>query len=332
MINFNEKPLLIDSRDIDALMNTEWFLKIGGENDFKRDGDTAVIDIHGILTKKSERFDTILGTTSYEKIQKLLTKAIEDKDISKIVLDIDSPGGEANGLFDLCDFIFKLRDVKPIIAFANDHAFSAAYAIASSASHIKVTRTGGVGSIGVIATHVDYSESDKKQGVKYTSVFAGKKKNDLSPHEPLNEEALLDLQCEVDRLYGMFVDLIARNRNISPDEIKGTEAGVFYGEMSVSSGFADEVAMPVRNLDFNLEEYKMEENQSNYKAQVKEIITLCEMTHSDRLSEFLKNDMSVEAVKEALLNDQKESISIQNIQSTNCVNTYSLENLAKNRK
>ncbi|WP_196302053.1 S49 family peptidase, partial [Ralstonia solanacearum] len=45
--------------------------------------------------------------------------------------------------------------VKPVWAVANDMAFSAAYALASAASRLFVSRTGGVGSIGVIAMHVD---------------------------------------------------------------------------------------------------------------------------------------------------------------------------------
>lgn len=331
MINFNETPLLIDSRFIGALTPGNWFSALDRERDFKRNGDIATIDIHGVLTKKREAFDSILGTTSYEEIQDLLTKAINDDSISRIVLDIDSPGGEVNGLFDLCDFIYGLRDVKSIMAFVNDHAFSAAYAIASSASQIKVTRTGGVGSIGVIATHIDCSEFDKKEGVKYTSVFAGAKKNDLTPHEPLTDGALLDLQREVDRLYGMFIDLVSRNRNISSEKIRNTEAGVFYGEMSISNGFADELATLDWNK-FNLERYKMDENQNDYKAQVKEILTLCAMSRSDRLAEFLEKEMSVEDVKKALLNDSKEDETILNIQPTVCKSAISLIDLAKHRK
>jgi ClpP class serine protease len=40
-------------------------------------------------------------------------------------------------------------------AIAADSAFSAAYVLASPASRVYVTQTGGVGSIGVFALHVD---------------------------------------------------------------------------------------------------------------------------------------------------------------------------------
>ncbi|KAK2577761.1 hypothetical protein KPH14_000693 [Odynerus spinipes] len=125
-----------------------------------------VIPIHGILTKKSEAFDNVLGMTSYEKIREEIEEALIDEEVETIILDIDSPGGEVNGLFDLADFIYEARksEKKKIVAIANDDAYSAAYAIASSAEKVFVSRTSGVGSIGVIASHVDQSGFDEKQG------------------------------------------------------------------------------------------------------------------------------------------------------------------------
>jgi signal peptide peptidase SppA len=181
------------------------------KDDYRNREGISIIPIQGLLTRQSG--SDFFGTTSYEEIHELISNAIEDSAVNSILLDIDSPGGEVSGLFDLVDFIYESREVKPIYAIANDHAFSAAYAIASAASKIFVNRTSGVGSIGVIATHADISEYDKKEGIKYTTIFAGNKKNDLSPHEPISDDTVSDLQKEVDRLYKMFVATVARNRN-----------------------------------------------------------------------------------------------------------------------
>ncbi|MBD0392075.1 S49 family peptidase, partial [Wolbachia endosymbiont of Pentalonia nigronervosa] len=116
---------------------------------------TAIIPIHGILTKKPGTFDDFLGMTSYERVQVQIEEALIDKKVETVLLDIDSPGGEVSGLFDLADFIYNARAQKKIIAIANDDAYSAAYAIASSAEKVFVSRTSGVGSIGVIASHID---------------------------------------------------------------------------------------------------------------------------------------------------------------------------------
>ncbi|MFJ5423181.1 S49 family peptidase, partial [Wolbachia endosymbiont of Drosophila barbarae] len=204
-----------------------------------RNSERGIIPIHGILTKKSETFDDLLGMTSYEKIHEEIESALEDKSIETILLDIDSPGGEVNGVFDLADFIYESRAKKRIIAIANDDAYSAAYAIASSAEKIFLTRTSGVGSIGVIASHIDQSGFDEKQGIKYTTVFAGSRKNDLNPHEPITSESLENLKSEVNRLYGMLVELIAQNRSLSVEAIKNTEAGLYFGEKAIEMGLAD---------------------------------------------------------------------------------------------
>jgi signal peptide peptidase SppA len=239
----------------------------------------------------------------------MIAMALADSKVRKILLDIDSPGGEVSGLFDLVDFIYESRETKPIYAIANDHAFSAAYAIASATSKIFVNRTSGVGSIGVIATHIDISELDKKEGIKYTTIFAGDRKNDLSPHEPLSSEAIADLQKEVDRLYGMFVAIVARNRGISTAQIRATQAALYYGLDSVSLGLADEVENFNKCLSI-IGGNQMTEDIDLYKAEVLEISKLCKLAHAEnKLAEFIEQNLSPEQVKEKLLacaNTQEE--------------------------
>ena len=199
----------------------------------------AVIPVHGTLVKRTLGLNAASGLTSYQSIADQLHAALTDPAISGILLDIDSPGGEVNGAFDLADRIYAARKQKPICAIANDSAFSAAYAIASAASKIYVAQTGGVGSIGVIAMHVDQSARDASEGLSYTPIYAGTRKNDLSPHEPLADSAKQGLQREVDRLYQLFVELVARNRNLSAQAVASTEAGLLFGAEAVSIGLAD---------------------------------------------------------------------------------------------
>ncbi|MGD7175730.1 S49 family peptidase, partial [Ralstonia pseudosolanacearum] len=158
-----------------------------------------------------------------------------------ILLDVDSPGGESGGVFDLADRIRAAAAIKPVWAAANDMAFSAAYALACAASRVFVSRTGGVGSIGVIAMHVDQSVKDAKDGVRYTAVFAGARKNDLNPHEPITDEAQAQLQAEVSRIYRLFVATVGSYRGLSAEAVTATEAGLFFGQDAVAAGLADAV-------------------------------------------------------------------------------------------
>ncbi|WP_394540172.1 S49 family peptidase [Lysobacter enzymogenes] len=201
----------------------------------------AVIPIHGTLVQRTAGLDALSGLTSYQAIAQQFDAALADPAVRGIVLDIDSPGGEAAGVFDLADKIHAARQTKPVWAAANDAAFSAAYALASAASRIFVTRTAGVGSIGVIALHVDQSRRDANAGLSYTPILAGARKNDGSPYQPLTPEARAAIQIEVDRLYELFVLTVAEQRGSAVDAIRATEAGLFFGQDALDAGLADHI-------------------------------------------------------------------------------------------
>jgi signal peptide peptidase SppA len=199
----------------------------------------AVIPVYGTLVRRSVGLEAASGLTSYADIAMALDDAVNDPSIAAIVLDVDSPGGEAGGVFDLSLRVRAADAIKPIWAVAADSAFSAAYAIACSASRIYVTQTGGVGSIGVIAMHVDQTVRDAQEGYRFTAITAGDQKNDLSPHQPLDPAASARLQTEVDRLYGLFVDHVAAMRNLESRFVRSTQAGLYFGPEAVAAGLAD---------------------------------------------------------------------------------------------
>ena len=201
----------------------------------------AVIPIYGTLVRRTQGLEAQSGLTSYAGIAMALDTALADPNVAAILLDIDSPGGESSGVFDLADRIRAATAIKPVWAVANDMAFSAAYALASAASRLIVSRTGGVGSIGVIAMHVDQSVKDQQDGIAYTAVFAGDRKNDLNPHAPISGEAHSFLQGEVNRIYDLFATTVAKHRGMGVNTIKGTQAALFFGADAVASGLADDV-------------------------------------------------------------------------------------------
>ena len=153
-----------------------------------------MIPIHGTLVRRTVGLEAESGLTSYAAIAGQLEAALANPAATASCSTSTSPGGEAGGVFDLAERIRAAAKVKPVWAVANDLAFSAAYALASGASRLIVSRTGGVGSIGVIAMHVDQSMKDAQDGVRYTAVFAGERKNDLNPHAPISDAAHAFLQ------------------------------------------------------------------------------------------------------------------------------------------
>jgi len=301
-VHINNKAMMIEAGQFDALSNAEWIETEDFELTYNIHTGVAIIPIQGLLTKRREIFAPICGTTSYEEIYNTILQAQKDPDVSSILLDIDSPGGEVSGLFDLVDFIYESRNIKPIYSIANDHAFSAAYAIASATSKIFVNRTSGVGSIGVIATHIDVSEADKKDGIKFTTVFAGSKKNDLSPHEPISDEAVNDLQNEVNRLYEIFVETVSRNRNLSAEQVRDTQAATYFAENSVAIGLTDEIASTEKMFEEIITFGGKMNELEKYKSDILEIAKLCKLAKAEnQITDFIINGLTTEQVKEQLL-------------------------------
>lgn len=198
------------------------------------------IPVQGVLLN---RFSYAFGrwATGYQYIEKALVRGLADGNVRAIALVTDSPGGEVAGCFELADKIFEARGQKPIRAFAADHAYSAAYALASSASEIVVTRSGGTGSVGVVTAHVDYSEALANEGIKVTFIFAGAHKVDGNPYEALPDSVKARMQERIDRIYGVFTSSVARNRGVAEKDVRATDALTFDAQDSVAKGFADRV-------------------------------------------------------------------------------------------
>ncbi len=198
-----------------------------------------VIRVFGTLVHRSGWMDAESGLTSYETLRQQFRAARDSTEVAGILLHLDSNGGEGAGLFPLVDEIYNARGIKPIHAFVDERAYSAGYALASACSVVHLAATGGAGSIGVIAQHMDQSEWNKKTGLSFTPVFAGARKNDFSPHQPLSEKALEVLNQIVQDGYTLFTETVARNRNLSVNAVRETEAGLYMGDKAIAAGLAD---------------------------------------------------------------------------------------------
>jgi signal peptide peptidase SppA len=203
----------------------------------------AIVSVVGTLVGRSSYLAAASGLVSYDDIAQAIADAMDDPAVHGVILDVDSPGGEVGGLFDLVEQIRASRTeaIKPLWAVANENALSAAYAIASAADRLYVTRTGEVGSIGVVAVHVDETGADAKAGLAWTFVFAGERKVDGNTHERLSERARATIQADVDRLYSEFCTLVAVNRKLDAAVVRGTDAAIYRGELAVRAGLADRV-------------------------------------------------------------------------------------------
>ena len=210
----------------------------------RTDQGAAIITITGSLVNRGAWIGASSGLTSYEGIAAQLRAALADPRVSSILPDVSSGGGEAIGAFELAAQVRKANAAKPVTAFVNGMAASAAYLMASGAGRIVSIPSGLTGSIGVVMMHADHSRALEKAGIGVTFIHSGARKVDGNPYQPLGPETKARLQAEVDKLREDFVQHVGAGRGsrFSAKAARDTEAGVFAGREAKALGLVDDLA------------------------------------------------------------------------------------------
>lgn len=202
----------------------------------------AIIPIFGVIARRANLFSDISGGASAEIFMRDLQTAVNDRSVQSILLHIDSAGGTVQGTEQAMQAVIAAKAVKKVVALADGCMCSAAYWIASAASEIFIAdETTMTGSIGVICQHIDQSAADTQAGLKVTSIYAGKYKNTGTPNAALSSEDLSVLQADIDALYSVFVDSVAKNRGVTSAQAqeKMADARVFIGSAGITAGLID---------------------------------------------------------------------------------------------
>lgn len=205
-------------------------------------GSTAIVNVLGELVNRGAWLNARSGLASYEGLSRQLRAAASDRRAKRILLDVNSPGGEAAGMTDIAALVRAIAAEKPVVAVANSMMCSAAYGLCSGASRIVTTDLGVVGSIGVVMMHADYSGALGKAGIAVTLIHEGEHKVDGNPFEALPEAVRDDFQAECAKYYAAFVECVHAGRpSLSAAAIRATEARTYLGREAVELGLADDV-------------------------------------------------------------------------------------------
>lgn len=166
--------------------------------------------IDGVITKNG-------GMCSYgtAELGESLLMADEKKRVQAHILEIDSGGGAVDGTKEFANIIRNLE--KPVIAYVDNMAASAAYWIASQADWIvtNVNNYTQVGSIGTLCIMIDEREYLKKEGIKLEIMRADRSvdKARLNAWEEWPEESLKELQEELNQTNTDFISTVNAGRN-----------------------------------------------------------------------------------------------------------------------
>lgn len=202
----------------------------------------AIIPIAGTLINRySYGWSSLTG---YNFIRNQLSMALADDDVKGIVFDVHSYGGEAAGCFELAAEIRASRAVKPSVAVVDSAAYSAGYALASAASKVVLTPSGGVGSVGVITMHMDMSKALEDFGLKVTLIYEGEHKADGNPFEPLPAAVKKSIEASIHVAYESFASLVADNRAMDVQKVRDTKSRTYRAEEAKSLGLIDAIATP----------------------------------------------------------------------------------------
>lgn len=245
------RPLLLDQRSLAPVRAAAGFRPRAssrssddgaGPEPFERDGDVAVVSITGPLSQRAWSCWMFEGD-GYDAIVQRVAGALGDSAVRAVVLRIDSPGGEVAGCFEAVRSLRAMASAagKPMVAYADEMACSAAYAIACACAEVVLPDTGMVGSVGVILTVESYAEQLAAEGVAVNLITSGAAKADGHPAIALADDARARLQADIDQLARVFAAEVSVARPLDPAAVLALEARTFLGETAVAAGLADAV-------------------------------------------------------------------------------------------
>lgn len=202
----------------------------------------AMIPVHGPLVTRASFFDAISGATSYADIIRDITTAGESPEVRGIVLRLASPGGMAHGCWELGRAIRAADARKPIVAYVEGDACSAAYWTAAACRQIVIAESAILGCLGVQMAHFDESAYLERQG--FREIVITSSQTPLKNRPPTDEDGYALWQRTADDLAGLFLSEVAALRGVDIGVVE-TEFGrgdVLVGARAVAAGLADRLA------------------------------------------------------------------------------------------
>jgi signal peptide peptidase SppA len=242
-----QRPSLLDPHSLESVLSAPFQAasgqgpkaQFGGEpGAYTLSGGVATVAVMGPLAQRAWECWMFAGD-GYDAIVSRVESALADQSVSSLVLLIDSPGGEVAGCFEAVRAIraASAKSNKPIVAYADELAASAAYALACACESIVLPDTGMVGSVGVITSRVESNST----GDKVHIITSGARKADGHPQTAMTEEEIASTQAQIDYLAGVFAAEVAQARGMSAKDVLALEAGVFLGPQAIKAGLADEI-------------------------------------------------------------------------------------------
>ncbi len=225
--------------------------------DEKSVGNVAIIPIHGVITGDGEASYMYGSTVSSLQIIDYIREADKNKNVKVILLEINSPGGSPVASDEIATAVKKAQ--KPVIALIRETGASGGYWVASAADYIIAHKMSLTGSIGVVASHLEFSGLMEKYGVGYERLIAGDVKDMGTPFKKMSEYEIAIMQKKLDILHDYFIDEVAANRKLAREKVKKLATGEIYlGVEAKQLGLVDELGDYALSEEYMKKTYALE--------------------------------------------------------------------------
>jgi ClpP class serine protease len=194
------------------------------------DGQVAVMNIEGILVNKASYLDAMCGFASTSGLREDFNALVANPKIKRIVMKFASPGGSVTGIQELAEDIYQARGQKEIVGFCDDMSCSASYWLMSACEQIVCEPSSEIANIGTYI--MLQKKGEQANGSKVYIIQAGTKKTYGSPDLPVSEAELEYFQTQVNQVNERFLSSVARNRNVSTDEVRDLQGAFFAAQDS----------------------------------------------------------------------------------------------------
>lgn len=205
----------------------------------------ALIHAVGMIQRGDSGGSPLSGSTfvGSDSLVRALHKASEDKEVSAILLRIDSPGGSATASETIWNEVVRVRNSgKPVIVSMSDVAGSGGYYIAAGATKIVAQPGTLTGSIGVVAGKIMTGQLWEKLGVRWEASEAGGNASMYSSIQDYTPQGKQRFEASLDEVYEGFKSRVAMGRKLSPEKVEEIARGrVWTGEDAKARGLVDEL-------------------------------------------------------------------------------------------
>ena len=178
-----------------------------------------------------------------QDVVKIFDEIIKDKSIKAVVLRIDSGGWSALGSDIIHHGVERLKEKDiPVVVSVGNVAASGGYYIACHADRIISNPSSIVGSIGVITGKFVVKGLFDKLGIRKEVFKRGKNSDIYSMYTKPDESQHRQVQKRLQEIYDLFVDKVARGRDMSTEDVDALGQGrVYTANRGVELGLIDDI-------------------------------------------------------------------------------------------